>query len=820
MQQTNAQPVTAQDAINYLIQNIEGTGTVANDAGKGLTKFGINQTANPDIDVANLTPELAHQVYKSRYWDAIGADSLPENMRMAAFDTAVNFGPGTAKKWLAQAGNDPAVLDSLRREKHAGLVAANPAKYGEYAKGWESRDDLIAGNGADTLMGGGDVDYDSMTPEQLLAEAAKYEDGGTSEATGEPDYSTMTPEQLKAEAAKYEDAPQKGTGMAAEGERLRSENKAKPIIKTDLKSLALGLASPANLMNGEQAAKALGRGAERGVLGLLQAGQQYLPDSLAQYFPNPEDMADVATKTRMEGEGTGVAGSVLESALDPKQAATLPLKPFNILGRGALGGVLGALDPVENADPELASKERAKKAVVSGGINALLPVGITALLKSPQYAKLGLAKMFGVNPSKVADLEAAGLPINIPSVSDSPSVKSLANLSGELPGGKAIRESMGRGYDAADAALGNLGFTGNATPTMAGEAVETALNRSQAKGLARFDKVNTKLSSIVPPDTPVPVAQIPKIIDNLVRKPGMSDRQVEEMAALPAMQKLTDLVKDAGDNGVVPYGALQQAKTEIGLLLKDQSNIYTGATKQAYGAASDLMRSTAKAADPVGEKAFDLRNKLYSDYKGDEKIVDRMLKKLGDKPESIFATVNNGSKQGGSALYDVMKKLNPQEQKLMRDSLIRQNGGGDEFSVQKWVNNYNKTSPEWRDAFFKGNTSLRNSHDELAKALEHYKDVGKFGNPSRSGYIATLTSLISGTGGTAVLAGFLPAAKLAGGAYALNRGLSKAMASEAFVKSLVKAMQNPKGAGASAMRDVANKLSPFIAVETSRKATE
>jgi len=819
------QPITANDAIAYLIDNIEGTGTVANDAGKGLTKFGINQTANPDIDVANLTRDAAHKVYKQRYWDAIGADALPENMRMAAFDTAVNFGPGTAKKWIQQAAGDPGRLEAFRRDKHASLAAADPEKYGQYKKGWEKRDDLIAGaTGEDTVMGGGEPDYDSMSDEQLLAEASKYgfkPEGATE--TQQPDYDAMSDDELLAEAAKYGfkadagEAEAAGTGMQMHEAELKQQNEANPIIKTDPASLLQAvLGNPSAMVDVPQAAKSVGRGAERGVLGLMQAAQQYVP-GLSDMF-NPEDMADVAKQTRMEGAGTGVSGSILESVLDPKQAATLAATPARLLTRGATGAVLGALDPVETAAPNEANIERLKKASISGGMNALLPIGISGILNTPNYAKTGLAKMFGVNAAKVADLEAAGLPINIPSVSDSPAVKSLANLSGELPGGKAIRDSMGRGYDAADAALTNLGFTGNITPAMAGEVVETALNRSQAKGLARFDKVNSRLNALVPPNTPVPVAQIPKIIENLVRKPGMTDRQVEEMAALPAMQKLNDLVKDAGDSGVIPYGAVQQAKTEIGLLLKDQSNIYTGATKQAYGAASDLMRSTAKATDPIGEKAFDLRNKLYSDYKGEEKVVDRMLKKLGDKPESIFATVNNGSKQGGSALYDVMRKLDKSEQAMMRDSLIRQNGGGDDFKIQSWINNYNKTSPEWRDAFFKGNTALRKSHDELAKALEHYKDVGKFGNPSRSGYIATLTSLISGTGGTAVLAGFLPAAKLAGGAYALNRGLSKAMASEAFVKSLVKATQNPKGAGAGAMRDVANKLSPFIAVQTARKA--
>jgi len=90
-------------SFNALIEGLLGRegGYVNHPADRGgETNFGISSRANPDIDVANLTKEQAKQIYKQRYWDAINADSLPENVREIAFDTAVNHGVGYANDLL------------------------------------------------------------------------------------------------------------------------------------------------------------------------------------------------------------------------------------------------------------------------------------------------------------------------------------------------------------------------------------------------------------------------------------------------------------------------------------------------------------------------------------------------------------------------------------------------------------------------------------------------------------------------------------------------------------------------------------------------
>jgi hypothetical protein len=133
------------DSIANKVLKIEG-GYVANDAGKGETNLGINKTANPDVDIKGLTPEKAKAIYKERYWNAIGGDSLPPEMRAVAFDAAVNHGPSKANKMLAESGGDPAKFIELRKAEYTRLIAADPEKYGKYEKSWNSRlDQLKAG---------------------------------------------------------------------------------------------------------------------------------------------------------------------------------------------------------------------------------------------------------------------------------------------------------------------------------------------------------------------------------------------------------------------------------------------------------------------------------------------------------------------------------------------------------------------------------------------------------------------------------------------------------------------------------------------------
>lgn len=129
------------DSASQFVLGIEG-GYSAKDGNSGApVNFGINQRANPDVDVKNLTRDGAVQLYRDRYWNAINADNLPPATAAVAFDTAINMGVGKAKQLLAETGGDPAAMIARRREIYT-TMADTPNQRANLT-GWLSRMDKL-----------------------------------------------------------------------------------------------------------------------------------------------------------------------------------------------------------------------------------------------------------------------------------------------------------------------------------------------------------------------------------------------------------------------------------------------------------------------------------------------------------------------------------------------------------------------------------------------------------------------------------------------------------------------------------------------------
>ncbi len=109
--------------------------------GNGPVNFGINQAANPDVDVRNLTKDQANEIYRQRYWEEINGDDLPPGVAMIAMDMAVNQGVNFALKVLKESGGSIPVIAQKRREKYQELVRLNPRRYGKYKDTWMERID-------------------------------------------------------------------------------------------------------------------------------------------------------------------------------------------------------------------------------------------------------------------------------------------------------------------------------------------------------------------------------------------------------------------------------------------------------------------------------------------------------------------------------------------------------------------------------------------------------------------------------------------------------------------------------------------------------
>lgn len=69
----------------------------------GLTKYGISQRWNPEINVRELTRAQAIELYWQRYWQGQRYELLPEPVAIKLFDLAVNLGHQPAVVCLQQA---------------------------------------------------------------------------------------------------------------------------------------------------------------------------------------------------------------------------------------------------------------------------------------------------------------------------------------------------------------------------------------------------------------------------------------------------------------------------------------------------------------------------------------------------------------------------------------------------------------------------------------------------------------------------------------------------------------------------------------------
>jgi hypothetical protein len=118
--------------------------------------FGINQGANPDLKVKDLTRDEAKQIYHDRYWVPSGAEQLPANLQAPYFDVYIR-NPKFAKKALADSGGDPVKFMEISSSYFQNLAKKPSGR--KYAEAWANRD---ADNMA--LASGGGVGPASAQP--------------------------------------------------------------------------------------------------------------------------------------------------------------------------------------------------------------------------------------------------------------------------------------------------------------------------------------------------------------------------------------------------------------------------------------------------------------------------------------------------------------------------------------------------------------------------------------------------------------------------------------------------------------------------------
>lgn len=151
--------MTFDEAFHELLGHEGGYVDHPKDPG-GATRWGVTERvarANGYTgDMRQFPVEMAKDIYRREYWDAVRADELPVALRYAVFDAAVNSGPAQAAKWLQRAVGTivdgkigPQTLMAARRGdpyRVRGLMLAerlrfmtNLPTWPAFGKGWARR---------------------------------------------------------------------------------------------------------------------------------------------------------------------------------------------------------------------------------------------------------------------------------------------------------------------------------------------------------------------------------------------------------------------------------------------------------------------------------------------------------------------------------------------------------------------------------------------------------------------------------------------------------------------------------------------------------
>jgi len=142
--------INYNDCLTRLLKDEGGYTNDPRDPG-GATNFGITLTDyRKYIDsegtadsVRKMSVEDAKTIYKTKYWDALGCDTLPSGVDYSCFDYGVNSGLGRPRKALQQfkdkTGAD--LINAINDERLAFLKSLRT--WPTFGKGWGPRVDRV-----------------------------------------------------------------------------------------------------------------------------------------------------------------------------------------------------------------------------------------------------------------------------------------------------------------------------------------------------------------------------------------------------------------------------------------------------------------------------------------------------------------------------------------------------------------------------------------------------------------------------------------------------------------------------------------------------
>jgi hypothetical protein len=374
---------------------------------------------------------------------------------------------------------------------------------------------------------------------------------------------------------------------------------------------------------------------------------------------------------------------------------------------------------------------------------------------------------------------------------------------------KQAERVIGQTQRAADDIVNAIGTP--QTTQGAGEVIKQAAVKAAERFGFKQEAAYNAAFDLIGPDTPVAVATVRGLRETMETELARAPQSLKPSLG-KAIRMLRMLEQDAGVEGAegLPFAALRQVRTMVGKNL--DSPVLAGSTgaenasmKRVYAALTQDMSDAAKAASPEAAQKLAVADRYTRMFMN---TAAKTLNKIGafDTDERAFRYAMSAAKDGGTTLSRLRRNFTPEEWDTVAATVLNkmglatpgaQDATGQAFSVNTFLTNWNRMSPEAKEALFGGTryADIRPDLDTLVDVVSSLKSVERLANTSNTGRVMVTWMTIQALGGA--LAGMAAGGDVeSGAAGAATAAFAPRMAAKlithpAFVKWLVTPVTEP-----------------------------
>lgn len=294
----------------------------------------------------------------------------------------------------------------------------------------------------------------------------------------------------------------------------------------------------------------------------------------------------------------------------------------------------------------------------------------------------------------------------------------------------------------------------------AGEAIKQAAINSAERFGFKQEKLYSEAFDLIGDETPVGAFAV-EALGNEIRAEIAKSPNTMGAVFGPVLKQIDNIVADASGGGI-PFKSLRQIRTAIGRdldnpLLTGSTGSQNEAMKRVYGALTEDLANAATATSTEAAKKLKTADRFTRMWMNTAADTMNKIARF-DADEKAFKFAMASAKDGGSSLARLRKNFTPEEWDTVAASVIdklgdasagMQNGAGDAFSINTFLTNYNKLSPEAKTALLGGSRykGQREALEKLTGLMGRIKEVSRFSNTSNTAGAIQAQLYLSALGG-------------------------------------------------------------------------